>query len=546
MIRLDRLSRGARWLMSAFLAVLMVLGAAPAAGQGGDSAAVAWVRGDTDTAVRLYERRLQDDSTDVVALHRLALARAWARDFDESLPLFDRLLELEPTNGQARVHRSNALAWAGRHDEAIDGYRAAMAVDPDDTDARLGLARVLAWSGRFGAAENAFREVLARDPSNLEARKGLARVAGWSGHLRQGERRWREVLTSRPEDVDALVGLAATLRWQGRTGAAIDVLEQAERLAPDNTDVVTQRRWLNASAGPSVSPSFLYESDSDGNRSELFRVTGRWLPTGSLGVRLVADSRELAESGGSGLESSTRSADVLVSLGVGQGWTLSGGGGVRTGTRETQETMGLWRAGVSSPSYLPVSASVVASRTAFDYTAVLAERNVAVDEVALVVSSNTPGNRLRAGLRGALARFDAAEDNRRWLAGAHVTYRVVPAFSVGLNARTFGFSRDVDAGYWDPRLYGIVEAPLALALDGERLFGGVEVAPGYQTIDHAVVDVDNAALRASGRIGFRFAPGRQFGLSAVAANSGLQRVSPVPEADYEYRAVSVFLEWSLR
>jgi tetratricopeptide (TPR) repeat protein len=545
MIRLG-LNYGVGRLIPALLAALMVLAATPAEGQLADSAAAAWVRGDTDTAVQLYERQLTRDPSDVIALHRLALAKAWARDFDGSMSLFGRLIELDPENAQARVHRANALAWAGRHDQAVEGYRQVLAADPADVEARLGLARVLAWSGRMRESEDEFRGVLVRDPSNLEARKGLARTAGWSGRLREGERRWREVLTSQPEDVDALVGLAATLRWQGRTGAAIDVLDRAERLAPDNADVETQRRWLDAAAGPAVSPSFLYESDSDGNRSETFRVTGRWLMTESVGLRLVADSRDLDETAGSGLERSTRSADLLLSVGLGSGWTVSGGGGVRVGTQDTQETLGLWRAGLSSPAYLPVTASVAVSRTAFDYTALLADRNVAVEEVAVVLGSSTAANRLRAGLRGGFARFDAAEDNHRWLAGAHVTYRLLPVFSIGLNARTFGFSDDVDEGYWDPSLYGIVEAPLTISLEGDHLFGSVEVAPGYQTIEHAMIDVDNSALRAGGRVGLRLGPGRQLGVSAVTANSGLQRVSPVPEADYEYRAVSIFLEWSLR
>lgn len=491
--------------------VLMIAAASPAAGQVADSAAAAWNRGDLEPAVRLYERQLARDSNDVVALHRLALARAWAREFDESMPLFDRLLGLDPDNAEARLHRANALAWSGRYDRA----------------------------------EAAFRDVLAVDPDNVEARKGLARVAGWSGHLREGERRWRDVLTSQPEDVDALVGLAANLRWQGRTGAALDVIDRAEDVAPDHADVVTQRLWLDAAAGPRVSPSFLYESDSDGNRAETFRVAGSWLVARRLGLRLTADTRQFDEETGAGRESSTRSADLVLSVGLGGGWTVTGGGGVRSGSGDTQETLGLWRAGVASPAHLPVTASVVASRTTFDYTAFLAERNVAVEEVAVALGG-AAGSRLDAGVRGGLARFAAAEDNQRWLADAHLTYRPLRFLFVGLKARGYGFDEDLDEGYWDPELYGILEAPVGVSLEGEHLFGRFEVAPGYQTIRHTAVDVDNGALRAGARVGIRLAPGRQLGVSAMTANSGLQRVSPVPDADYEYTAVSVFLDWSLR
>lgn len=514
-------------LPAAALLILLALPAAPAAAQAvGDTAPPApaqaqelaaraheaWVRGDVDTALALYERRLAADSTDNLALHRVALASAWRRDFDRSLPLFDRLLARDPDNVEARLHRANALAWSGRHADAADG----------------------------------FRQVLAADPSSVDARKGLARVTGWSGRLRESERQWRDILAAEPDDVDALVGLAANLRWQGRIRPALDAIEAAERVAPEHEDVATQRQWLNAAAGPRVSPSFLYETDSDGNRSETVRVTGNWLIGGVLGARLTADSRDFREATDLRRSGSTRSADLLLSIGLGSGWTISGGGGVRTGTDDAQATLGLWTAGVATPGHLPVTASLGASRTVFDYTAQLAEQDVAVEEVVLNLGSTAGSERLTLGARGGLARFRGAEDNTRWLAGANASYRASQLVSVGLQARGFGFSEHVTEGYWNPSFYGVVEAPVRLAADGTRLFGALELAPGVQTIDHPAYDVQNAAFRASARVGVRLVPGRELGIAGSLANSGLQRVSPVGGADYEYRSVSVFLEWSLR
>ncbi len=528
-------------LAACFLAV-----AAPATGQVGDSANTAWIRGDVQAAARLYEQRLAQDSSDISALHRLALAKAWNRQFDESLPLFERLLRMDPGNTEVRLHEANALAWAGRLDDARRQAEAVLREQPGDTAAISALARFSGWAGRYEDSRRYYRQVLRLDPDNVEAAKGLARVAAWSGHLRESERRWREVLAAQPGDVDALVGLAATLRWQGRTSAGLDVLDRAERLAPENADVEAQRRWLLAAAGPSLAPGYLYESDSDGNRAETFRLAGSWLVARRVGLRFTADTRDFTQETGLARESSARRADLVLSLGLGAGWTLSGGGGVRTGDGATQESMGLWQAALSSPTYLPVSASLSASRSAFDYTAQLAQNNVAVEEASLGLSSVLLARRLRLSARGGIARFLAAEDNTRWLANARVSFHPVPVFSVGVNGRGFGFEKDLAEGYWDPTFYGLVEVPLGLSLETDHFFGGAEVAPGYQTVDHPVIQVDHGALRADARIGFRFAPGRQIAISGTVANSGVQRVSPVPDAQYEYRAVNVMLSWSLR
>lgn len=211
------------------------------------------------------------------------------------------------------------------------------------------------------------------------------------------------------------------------------------------------------------------------------------------------------------------------------------------------ENIALWRVGAATPTHLPVSVALAASRRAFDHTARLARSGVTVDEGTVTVRGTGMEGRLRTSVVGGVARFDAAEDNTRWLAGASASYRAVPALSVGVNVRTFGFSDQVDEGYWNPERYGIAELPVVLSLRRDLgAFGSVEVAPGYQSIDNGAVTTDNATLRLGATAGYRFAPGRALGISAMVANSGLQRVSPVPEADYEYRTVRIFFDWSLR
>ncbi len=527
------------------LALCLLAAAPPLAAQAADPADAAWVRGDVDAAARLYEQRLAQDSTDLRALHRVALAKAWNDRFDESLALFDRLLRLSPGNVDARLDRANVLGWAGRNDAAIEAAGQVLDAHPGDTRALDAVARFSSWAGRYAEAVSAYGDVLALDPDNLEARKGLARVAAWSGRLRESERRWRDVLSAEPQDVDALVGLATNLRWQGRTGAALDVLERAEAVAPGNRDVQKQRRWLDAAAGPRLVPDYLYESDSDGNRAGTFRVTGSWLAAGAVGLSLSADTRDFDGPDVAGRRS-TRSAELALSLGLGRGWTVTGGGGVRDGVDAGQAPIALWRAGVSTPGDLPVAASLTGSRSAFDYTALLAENNVTVDEVALDVVARTFAQRLRIGLRGGYARFDAADSNDRWLASARLDYRATKALTVGLDARAFGFAEDVSSGYWDPGAYGVVAAPVRLSLDGGRLFAHVELAPGYQAIDYRTSTVQNAALRAVAGTGIRFGPGREVGVSGIVANSGVHRVSPAPESDYEYRALRIYFAWSLR
>lgn len=149
--------------------MMSLLTAAPAAGQARDAADAAWLAGETARATELYAARLAADSTDGVALHRLALVHAWAGRYDESLVLFDRLLRVEPTNGEARVARARVLAWAARFDEAERAWQDMLRTDPGDVAALIGLAQTLRWQARDAAALPVAQRAVDLEPDNTDA-----------------------------------------------------------------------------------------------------------------------------------------------------------------------------------------------------------------------------------------------------------------------------------------------------------------------------------------------------------------------------------------
>ncbi|CAN5629280.1 hypothetical protein BH23GEM10_BH23GEM10_11190 [soil metagenome] len=154
------------------LLLLPLLMAAPVAGQArdaADAADAAWLAGETARAAELYAARLAADSTDGVALHRLALVHAWAGRYDESLVLFDRLLRVEPANGEARVARARVLAWAARFDEAERAWNEMLRAEPDDVAALLVLAQTLRWQARDAAALPVVQRAVALEPGNEDA-----------------------------------------------------------------------------------------------------------------------------------------------------------------------------------------------------------------------------------------------------------------------------------------------------------------------------------------------------------------------------------------
>ena len=118
------------------------------------------------------------------------------------------LLVIGPSVGLAQSPASSSDAdraeAAGRYEEALAVYQRLAAADPRDHQARLAIARLQERLGHSARAEAVFRSVMLEDPRSIEATLGVARTLVEQLH---------------PED-------------------ALDVLDAAERLAPENPDVL--------------------------------------------------------------------------------------------------------------------------------------------------------------------------------------------------------------------------------------------------------------------------------------------------------------------
>lgn len=215
-----------------------------------DQAERAFRRGERERSARLYSARVAADPTDVPALHRLALLRAWAGRYDQALELMDRVLQLDSTDVRARVDQARILAWSGRPGMAVDRLDAFLQDRPTDADALEALADILVGRkeevaasaallsppgmGTSAAPEPAFRPPVPVEPARfaravrsfdslvevshgeLEPRIGLGAALTYAGRPDSARSVFRGVLERSPGSLRAQEGLARALTWSGR------------------------------------------------------------------------------------------------------------------------------------------------------------------------------------------------------------------------------------------------------------------------------------------------------------------------------------------
>ncbi len=525
--------------LAAALGAALAAGVTPARAQ--DRADSAWNRGATLVAESLYAKRVAADSSDLRALHRLALIYAWSRRFPQSLALFDRLVAAAPQDVEALRDRARVLSWKGDFGASAAAYHAVLARWPEDRGALLGLAQVLSWSGRLDTAAVAYRTLLARDSTDREARDGLARVTSWKGDLRGAEEAWRAAVAMDSADVTARAGLARTLRWQGRYRAAAAVLERVPAPARDSGEVEQERREISAAAGPRTSFWATNERDSDHNRITTLAAAGGWRP--ALAVDLVASGyyrwTSLAGLGIAGRTTGGGKLDAsgflepgwVLSLGLGQSWSSTPGAVARTSAS----------AGVTTPARYPLGASLGFSSAPLDATVQLIEHGVVVSQWALAARFE-PVSRWSASASVSRAIFYGTEANRR-LQGLAVVTRSLPRhWAVGVTLRAFGFQKRLTDGYFDPDVYGLTEAFVRWrpVVHGWEL--NVEAAPGAQKVTSA--GTIQATARAGAGVSRTLGPGRQVSLAAIFMTTGLQSFA-TGASNYKYFAVTLSGSWAI-
>lgn len=122
---------------------------------------------------------------------------------------------------------------------------------PAQADQSRAEAIARARAGDYRAALETFQAIVAADPSDHDGRIWIARLQGWMGRPDEAEATYRAVLRENDRHVEAMVGLGSTLVNVGRRGAAFEVLEAAERLAPASPDVLAALARAHRLAGAS-------------------------------------------------------------------------------------------------------------------------------------------------------------------------------------------------------------------------------------------------------------------------------------------------------
>jgi len=107
---------------------------------------------------------------------------------------------------------------------------------PDDLEARGWHGRLLAWTGKWEAAESEYRYVLQRVPSDADILSGLADVLIWREHFEEALSVLNDAQALQPNRTDILIRQGRVLRALHRNREAREKFRAALALEPGNSE----------------------------------------------------------------------------------------------------------------------------------------------------------------------------------------------------------------------------------------------------------------------------------------------------------------------
>ncbi len=174
--------------------------------------------GETDAAQQqliLYQKQLKDQSDHTIAAQKSTQAAEAARTGDKQ--------------------KAAAL------------YREAIAVLPDNAGLHYQLALVLKDLNDIEGERSALEQAVTIDPTFALAQYQLGYLDSREGDKVGAEQRLRQAINASPGYVQAWIALAATLATESRIPDALQAVDSALKIAPDNSEALELRKNLVAS-----------------------------------------------------------------------------------------------------------------------------------------------------------------------------------------------------------------------------------------------------------------------------------------------------------
>lgn len=189
--------------------------------------------GELSKAEGAYQKILEIDPNQPVALHLLGVIAYQTGNNDMAVELITKALAVEPNYAEAHSNLGNALRELGRPEDALASYSQALAIRPDYAEAHINLGLALQDLGKPEEAAASYHQALAVRPDLAEAHYNLGLALQDLGKLEDAAASYNKAISLRPDFAEAHNNLGLVLQDLGKLEDAVASYHQALAARPD-------------------------------------------------------------------------------------------------------------------------------------------------------------------------------------------------------------------------------------------------------------------------------------------------------------------------
>ncbi|MCH8029488.1 MAG: tetratricopeptide repeat protein [Candidatus Dadabacteria bacterium] len=409
-------------------------------------------------ALEAIERATEIDPDNIEYLRARAVLANWNGIFEIAKDSYERILAQRPADAPSLLGMARIMTWAGKTDKATGYYKKYVEANPADSQARLDYARSEFWRGNSPRALKileGYREDFGESDDYF---KDLARVLASAHRPTAALEITEEQLEKYPDEYELHVTKSLALAAARRPREAKDSLEILKQMQPDSPRTADITRFVMTPMRSSITPSAWAYFDSDEMIIIHEAIEGEFFFGPETRLLAGVEADQLHAERGSGLEGLDGKEDTQhYHAWVGLSFLLDPRVNVegRIGSASAEDddiTTYLLDLNFQPRDDLGVS---VISSFGF-YLISTRSIDIGVKRASNLIQlrwNPVVGYHADAGFR-----YDHFSDkNRRWELTLSPRKEVLRRqrfnLDIGASAMLFGFSDDLDNGYYDPEFY---------------------------------------------------------------------------------------------
>lgn len=195
-------------------------------------------RQDVDKALAYVSEVLKESPKNIDANFIKGTISLKKRDGIQAVAAFRTVVNERPQFIPGHISLAEAHAVNNEMNLAFDTLQNALKIQPDSRDVVRAMARLYAIQKDFKNAESRYRKLLEREPKDLEVRADLGDLMMRAGDVRRAEGEYLEIKRLAPDHPLGYVKLSAAYRAQKRWDKAVNELEAAMKIQPENWSVI--------------------------------------------------------------------------------------------------------------------------------------------------------------------------------------------------------------------------------------------------------------------------------------------------------------------